>query len=178
MANTCQAHALSQNWNSIHIQWNNGAMDGFVRSPSGAAAMGYWDGSDIPFYYGLANTFPVCDRWFASCLGQTYAEPPLPAVRLGPGQCQHHRGRTTSRSRRTAPSSRSLNRNGIAWRDYYTLLPSSVCSHRCSQANVDKCPKIDQFFVDAAGRHAAAGHPRRVQRRDSERGGPARHLPG
>src|SRR6478609_164523 len=66
-ASTCQAEGLSQNWNSSHIQWNNGAMDGFVRSPSGAAAMAYWDGRDIPFYYSLAKTFPLCDRWFASC---------------------------------------------------------------------------------------------------------------
>src|ERR1700687_6144093 len=70
MDGTCQG-SLSQNWNSTHIQWNKGAMDGFVRSPSGAAAMGYWDGRDLPLYYGLANTFPLCDRWFASCMGQT-----------------------------------------------------------------------------------------------------------
>ena len=72
MATTCQSHSLTQNWNSSHIQWNDGKLDGFVRSPSGAAAMGYWDGTDLPFYYGLANTFPLCDRWFASVLGQTH----------------------------------------------------------------------------------------------------------
>jgi phospholipase C len=34
--------------------------------------MGYWDGRDLPFYHGLAQTFPVADRWFSSCLGPTF----------------------------------------------------------------------------------------------------------
>jgi phospholipase C len=27
------------------------------------AAMAYWTGRDLPFYHGLAGTFPVADRW-------------------------------------------------------------------------------------------------------------------
>jgi len=34
--------------------------------------MGYWDETDIPFYYGLARAFPLCDRYFCSTLAQTY----------------------------------------------------------------------------------------------------------
>jgi len=34
--------------------------------PSGDVAMGYWDDTDIPFYYGLGRTFPLCDRFFCS----------------------------------------------------------------------------------------------------------------
>jgi hypothetical protein len=34
--------------------------------------MGYWTERDLPFYYGLARTFPVADRWFSSCLGPTF----------------------------------------------------------------------------------------------------------
>ena len=40
--------------------------------PDEAVGMGYWDGSDLPFYYGLARTFPVADHWFSSCLGPTF----------------------------------------------------------------------------------------------------------
>ncbi|HEY5154869.1 MAG TPA: alkaline phosphatase family protein, partial [Acidimicrobiales bacterium] len=73
MANTCQLDKQpSQAWNATHAQWNNGAMDGFVRSDSGPVAMGYWTSEDLPFYYGLGRTFPLCDRWFGSCMGQTY----------------------------------------------------------------------------------------------------------
>jgi phospholipase C len=34
--------------------------------------MGYWTEGDLPFYYGLARTFPLADRWFCSCLGPTF----------------------------------------------------------------------------------------------------------
>ena len=54
-------------------------MNGFVTSteqaaPEGdkTAAMGYWTDQDLPFYHGLARTFPLADRWFSSCLGPTF----------------------------------------------------------------------------------------------------------
>ena len=34
--------------------------------------MAYWTGQDLPFYHGLARTFPLADRWFSSCLGPTF----------------------------------------------------------------------------------------------------------
>ena len=34
--------------------------------------MGYWTERDLPFYYGLARTFPLADHWFSSCLGPTF----------------------------------------------------------------------------------------------------------
>ncbi len=37
-----------------------------------AVGMGYWTEDDLPFYYGLARTFPLADRWFSSCLGPTF----------------------------------------------------------------------------------------------------------
>jgi phospholipase C len=35
-------------------------------------SMGYWSERDLPFYYGLARTFPLADHWFGSCLGPTF----------------------------------------------------------------------------------------------------------
>ena len=34
--------------------------------------MGYWTEQDLPFYHGLARTFPLADHWFSSCLGPTF----------------------------------------------------------------------------------------------------------
>ena len=34
--------------------------------------MGYEVQSTLPFTYSLAQTFPVCDRYFASVMAQTY----------------------------------------------------------------------------------------------------------
>jgi phospholipase C len=79
-ASTAQAKENpTQSWRASHIQYGNGSNDGFALSTaecvSGAdpaAPMGYWTEADLPFYYGLARTFPLCDRWFCSCLGPTF----------------------------------------------------------------------------------------------------------
>ena len=70
--------APTQTWNASHIQFDDGACDGFVRSIEKTApgtdarvAMGYWTEQDLPFYYELARTFALCDRWYGSCLGPT-----------------------------------------------------------------------------------------------------------
>jgi phospholipase C len=54
-------------------------MDGFVTATqemepgtNPAVGMGYWTEHDLPFYAGLARTFPLADRWFGSCLGPTF----------------------------------------------------------------------------------------------------------
>ncbi|HEX3715900.1 MAG TPA: alkaline phosphatase family protein [Trebonia sp.] len=68
-----------QSWSASHTQWADGKMNGFVVSteqavPEGdkAAAMAYWTEQDLPFYHGLARTFPLADHWFSSCLGPTF----------------------------------------------------------------------------------------------------------
>ncbi len=68
-----------QSWHATHLQWNSGGMDGFVAATQEVepdaepgVAMGYWTEQDLPFYHGLARTFPVLDRWFSSCLGPTF----------------------------------------------------------------------------------------------------------
>ncbi len=79
-AATVQAeHVPTQSWHATHIQWNDGGCDGFVRSievtePTFDATtpMEYWSEADLPFYYGLARTFPLADHWFCSCLGPTF----------------------------------------------------------------------------------------------------------
>ncbi|MCA1835480.1 MAG: hypothetical protein LC721_03725, partial [Actinobacteria bacterium] len=62
-----------------HQQFDQGRNDGFVSSIEDIAphadaslGMGYWTAADLPFYAGLAGTFPLADRWFCSCLGPTF----------------------------------------------------------------------------------------------------------
>ncbi len=74
MTSPCDVtNGASQSWNATHISVDGGAMDGFVKAAQGGTgSMGYWDGTDLPFYYGLAKTFPLCDRWFCSAPCQTF----------------------------------------------------------------------------------------------------------
>jgi len=74
-----QAGVPCQSWNASHAQWAGGKMNGFVSASEAAAphgdktaGMGYWTERDLPFYHGLASTFPLADHWFSSCLGPTF----------------------------------------------------------------------------------------------------------
>jgi phospholipase C len=74
-------------WDGSHAQYNNGMMDGFfttnqdngtapphplASSMSGARALFYYDNTDIPFYYWLANEFSIADHYHCSLLGPTW----------------------------------------------------------------------------------------------------------
>ncbi len=76
---TQTVNAPSQSWRSSHVQCGGGHHDGFASAiddlTPGAdrtLGMGYWQEKDLPFYCGLARTFPLTDRWLASCLGPTF----------------------------------------------------------------------------------------------------------
>jgi phospholipase C len=67
-------------WSDVHLQFNNGHLDGFVSSSNrrgvstttgGCLAMGYYDRDDLPFYYWLADNFAISDRYFSAILGPT-----------------------------------------------------------------------------------------------------------
>jgi phospholipase C len=61
---------LSHSWQAIHSEWHNGAMDGFYTT-NGINALGYYNGSDIPYYYALADAFTLCGNYFSYQLGPT-----------------------------------------------------------------------------------------------------------
>ncbi len=72
---------LSHSWQAEHASWNGGAMDSFVSTHTssqyegpdlGTMTMGYYDSSDIPFYYDLVQNFTICDNYFCSVLGPTH----------------------------------------------------------------------------------------------------------
>jgi phospholipase C len=65
---------LNHEWSGVHLQYDDGAMDGFVATnePGGARAMGYYDEADLPFSYWLANGYAISDRHFSGCLGPTW----------------------------------------------------------------------------------------------------------
>ncbi|MGJ0485555.1 MAG: phospholipase C [Methylomicrobium sp.] len=58
-------------WNKVHEQIDNGRMDGFVAA-GGTNAMTYYDASWLPYYYALANTFAIADRYFSSAPDSTW----------------------------------------------------------------------------------------------------------
>src|SRR6266700_4980361 len=61
---------IHHDWQTIHREWNNGKMDGFFTA-DGKSSLGYYNGSDIPYYYSLADSFTLCGNYFSYQLGPT-----------------------------------------------------------------------------------------------------------
>jgi phospholipase C len=151
MANTCQLQRQPSNaWNATHTQWDNGAMDGFARSDSGPVAMGYWTRADLPFYYGLATTFPVCDRWFGSCMAQTFPNRRFLLAGTASGTINDDLKTLQNPPPPNGTIMDALNRHGISWKNYFTSLPTVGLYLGVFNANKDKVVKTQQFFTDAA----------------------------
>ena len=148
MPSTCQLNSHpGQNWVASHTSYDNGKNDGFVRA-SGPVAMGYWDREDIPFYYGLASTFPLCDRYFCSVLAQTYPNRRFLLAGTASGIVTTN----TSNIGKFPPANGTildrLHAHGISWRDYYTDLPAVAVIGSNAQYSKNLSP-IDQFYKDA-----------------------------
>jgi len=150
MPSACQLNGHpGQNWNASHISYNGGRNDGFVLA-SGPVAMGYWTEEDIPFYYGLARTFPLASRWFGSTLCQTYPNRRFLMAGTAAGIV------STSGAALMAPLPPNgnifdrLDAHGISWRNYYSDLPSVAILFAFAQQNEHKLQRIPQFFTDVA----------------------------
>ncbi len=61
----------SHSWQPIHREWDNGAMDGFYTT-NGRGALEYYDGSNLKYYYALADSFTLCGNYFSYQLGPTF----------------------------------------------------------------------------------------------------------
>jgi phospholipase C len=62
---------IPHDWDSVHGQYDNGAMDGFM-THSGIWSMGYYTATELPFYYSLFDNATLCGNFFCSLLGPTW----------------------------------------------------------------------------------------------------------
>jgi phospholipase C len=149
----CQLPSLpNQDWNDSHIAFNGGRMDGFVRA-SGPIAMRFYDQSDLPFTYGLAARFPIGERYFQSCLAQTYPNRRF----LFAGTASGTIATLSSELGKYPPPNGTifdrLDQQSIPWAVYYENLPSPdiIPNFDAPELNRNsRILKIDQFYADAA----------------------------
>ena len=115
-------------WDAVHNQFNEGRHDGFVTEMEkvyGAEfrdqVMGYHNRDDLPFWYGMADEFTLCDRWFCSLLTGTW-----------PNRNYFHAGQSGGLKNNELPGIRMftwptiydrLNEAGIAWHYYFSDVP-------------------------------------------------------
>ena len=147
MPSTCQlSHEPDNSWTPTHVSMNGRRNDGFVRG-SGPVAMGYYTPQDLPFYAGLARTFVLADRWFASIPAKTY--PNRYCLLSGTAN-----GLITNTLPPQEPANGSimeaLDAHNISWLDYYTSTPSTLLFPNVANSNKTKLVPIGQFFTNAA----------------------------
>jgi len=67
-------YGVNHSWGAMHDDLDDGKLDHFVtqNNPDGQRTFFYEDDTVIPFYYALANTFSVGDRYFCSVLSSTW----------------------------------------------------------------------------------------------------------
>ena len=145
---TVSAHS-GQNWSATIREVNGGAMDGFgLQSPD---SLQYFTGDDIPFYYGLANQFVLCDRWFASTPCQTHPNRRYLQAGTSAGLIQTDVQKVLAKPE--APNGTiwdRLNDHGISWQDYCWDLPDIALFPRVWLSNQSKVKPTQQFLWDCA----------------------------
>ncbi len=71
----------AESWDQVHHELDGGALDAFTtvnaaddptNDPTGARSMGYYDETDLPYYYALARAFALSDRHFSSVLANSW----------------------------------------------------------------------------------------------------------
>jgi len=147
-------------------------MDGFLFDGN-TNAMRYWDGSDVPFYWSLALTFPLCDRWFASAPAQTYPN----RMYLQAGTCQDLIATDVARAfSMPLPAGGTiwdkLNAHGISWHDYAWDLPDIALYPKVWDANKDKVKTFQQFLTDCRSGALSFRLDRQPGSRQVQRGEP------
>jgi phospholipase C len=147
-ASLCQpGGGASQSWRETHLEIDGGRMDGFARL--GASSMLYWDEPDLPFYYSLANTFALANRWFSSAPCQTYPNRRFLLAGTAFGLIS-----TDTNSVTQAPPNGTifdrLSGHGIGWRDYYTDVPATAVIFPIVQKYPANHLPIAQFYADCA----------------------------
>jgi phospholipase C len=151
----CETADLDHSWNGAHEQWNNGAMDGFTKTnggpgdPTGSRTMGYYDETDLPFYYALYSTFAIGDRYFSSIMGPT--QPNRFYLYAGTSFGRTVNGLPPSGSEFSQPSLFNLlDQAGVSWKVYssqiaYVNFFAYVRSHSAGRVST-----IAQYYTDAA----------------------------
>ncbi len=151
MPSACQENKNpKQDWNASHLSLEN-HNQGFVKACT-PVAMGYWTGDDLPFYYALGKTFPLCDRWFGSCLAQTY-----PNRRYLMAGTSYGTTATSVSELTTVPPPPNgtifdrLAAHNISWKDYASdLAQLAIIPQAFTKYSDPHVSTIAQYYKDAA----------------------------
>jgi phospholipase C len=136
---------LSPSWDEAHIDWSlkepigpTATLDGFAYNAGkfasdlgytdteGRRAMGYFDGSDLNYYYFMASNFATSDRWFAPVMDRTQVNRMYLFAATSQGYVYPPGTNAADNHALTAPTIfEALTKAGVSWKVYYT---DDICS--------------------------------------------------
>jgi len=169
-AKYCVGPDLQHDWPGSHREANfndpAGALafspnDGFVlvndateqtdsgESPTDDDTMGFYNEGDLPFYYALAESFAIDDRYFCSVVGPTF---PNRSYEMAATSFGH----LTTNEILPPPGGYKpitgtifdlLDRNGVSWVNYFSDLPTSGIFRQSASSHVQP---VSAFSTAAA----------------------------
>jgi phospholipase C len=138
------------NWDDIHAEWDNGAMDGFYTT-DGVAALGYYEAADLPYYYSLLAQYTLCANYFCGCLTETYPN----RLVLYSGTSGGNTSNSISNATLTYPCVLDLmTSNGVTFKNYNFYCPDNYSIFALFQnwatggPNNELNQTMAQFFTD------------------------------
>ena len=154
-ATVCEDN-ISPAWNESHYAVHNGKMDFFMKiegslpssiDTQGTRMMGYYDQTDLPYYYELASQYATSDTWFSPLLSDTK---PNRMYLLTATSFGHIRPSDVPPAGGWPQPTifRTLTQNHITWRYYYqdsSVYLASFSDWTTLQGNVYN---ISHYFTD------------------------------
>jgi len=169
--NYCVKPDVNHEWLGSHMEANfadprntlaSSPNDGFVRvndateqpdlageGPTEDETMGYYTQEDLPFYYALAETFAINDRYFSPMLGPTFPNRAyaLAATSFGHLNTAEELPPPGGYQPLTGTILDLLDQHGVFWVNYFADAPSTGSFRPFLSQHLRP---LNQFFADAA----------------------------
>jgi phospholipase C len=151
--NFCETDDLAHGWTAVHKQANGGKMDGFTATnvteadPTGKRTMAYYTDAELPYYYALAKTFGIADRYFASLLGATEPNRYFLVAGTSFGHINNALPQGNEWAQRTVFE--ELDEAHVSWRVYSTVSPTLLFKYVRDHADGHVVPTA-RYYTDAA----------------------------
>ena len=113
------------------VRWNDqdsgSQPDNGVETPTDDDTMGFYTQDDLPFYYALAQSFAIDDRYFSSIIGPTFPNRSYLVAATSFGHLST--SETTPPAAGYKPITGTildlLDQNGVSWVNYYSEIPQT-----------------------------------------------------
>lgn len=172
--NTCTRLDPPHEWTSVRTQHAQGSESGYLRAveehhhvdpdrrpPDARDPMGFYTRADLPFAYGVADRFAICDQYRSPVAGPTLPNRHYLHAATSEGMWDNY---LDSRPRGASPSPRGeptygfdfltiyqrMSEAGLDWRVYFTEAPFTMLYRWPRLTHPERFAPFSQFLVDAA----------------------------